>query len=249
MKQYIILPAFALLLASPVFAQVKPSTPPSDIREKLVALAVQNPELEIADHQIKIAKYNLKGAKGWWINNISLSFNANEFTIKRLTHKQNPETGGYYPNFYPFYNVGVNIPIGGIFTQPAKVKAARESVAIAQANRNETFRQVKSAVLSAYENYLSGRELLTIQNQIAESTYNEFLQAKQKFRNGEISIVEYNAASEAYHKQLKDKIGAQHALNLTKIRLEALIGVPLSSVLQNNPGSGSTTDHTSPDQP
>lgn len=235
-------------MAFPVWAQLQPTVTRADmppgIREKLVGLAVQNPGLEIADRKIEIAKYNLKGAKGWWINNISLSFNANEFTIKRFTQKQTPGNNNYYPNYYPFYNVGVNIPIGGLFTQPAKVKAAREDVAIAQAQRSETYRQVKSAVLSAYEDYLSAKELLTIQNQIAESNYNEYLQAKQKFRNGEISIVEYNAASESYHKELKNKISAQHALNLNKIKLETLIGVPLSSVLQQEQGSVNAADST-----
>lgn len=240
MKQFLLL-SLILLLSSPTFAQLESQQKSdmrfSDIREKLIGLAIQNPDLEIADHQIEIAKYNLKSAKGWWVNNVSLSFNANEFTIKRLTGEK-PVTGQYYP-YYPFYNIGINIPIGGIFTQPAKVKAAREQVAIAQAQRNSRYRGIRAAVLSAYEDYMTSKELFTVQMQIAESTYNEFLQAKQKFRNGSISVEDYNVASEAYHSQLKNKISAQHSLNLNQIKLEALIGVPLNSILNNTSGISS----------
>lgn len=232
MKHCLVL-SMALILTIPVFSQISPNGNRAavvpNIRARLIELAIQNPDLEIADYRIKIAKYNLKSAKGWWLKNISLSFNANELTIKRITGDK-PADGQYYP-YYPFYNVGINIPIGGIFTQPAKVKAARVEVTIAKAQRNNTYRAIKAEVLSAYENYLASRRLLTVQVQIAESSYNEYLQAKQKFRTGDISIIEYNAASEAYHKQLKNKINAQHNLNLNEIKLETLIGVPLRTVL------------------
>lgn len=241
MKLFLML-SLTVLLSLPVFAQIAPSgnriVASPDIREKLVSLALQNPQLEVADHQIKISKYNLKTAKGWWLNNISLSFNANEFTIKRIMGKKPDGPAGqqyYSTNMYPLYNVGVNIPIGGIFTQPAQVKAAREQVAIAQAQRNTQYRAIREAVLSTYEDYLTNKELLTVQSQITESSYNEFLQAKQKFRNGQISVLEYNAAEGLYHNQLKNRISAEHNFNLTKIQLETIIGVPLSSVLNNEP--------------
>lgn len=237
MKHFLML-SLTFILSIPAFGQITPTgnrmAVSSSIREKLVTLALQNPQLEIADHQIKISKYNLKTAKGWWINNVHLSFNANEFTIKRLMGEKPNTAGQYYSNYYPIYNMGVNIPIGGIFTQPAQVKAAREQVAIAEAQRNSQYRQIREAVLSAYEDYLASKELLTVQSQITESSYNDFLQAKRQFRNGQISVDEYNVAAASYHSQLKSRISAQHNFNLDKIQLETIIGVPLSSVLNNN---------------
>jgi len=209
-----------------------------DIRERLVELAIQNPDLEIADHEINVAKYQLKEAKGWWANNISLSFNGNEFTLKRMIGKQSTEPGQYYP-YYPFYNVGLNIPIGGFFSKPAATKAAREQVAIAQASRNSKYRQIRVAVLSAYEDYSTSKELLTLQSQLTESSYNDYLQAKQKFRNGQILVDDYNKAMQRYHDQLANRITAQHQLDLNKIQLESLIGVPLDTLLYdeaNQPG-------------
>ncbi len=233
MKHFLLL-SFICLSFTPVFAQ---STSPdsmisvsSGIRSKLVGLALQNPDLEVADHQINIAKYNLKAAQGWWANNISLSFNANEFTLKRL-EKTTPTTNGQYYPYYPFYNVGLNIPIGGIFSQPATVKAAREQVTIRQAERTGIYRQTRAAVLTAYENYLSSKELYTVESQLAESAYNDYLQAKEKFRNGQISVADYNASTDQYQTALKGRISAENSFNLTKIELEALIGVPISQVL------------------
>jgi outer membrane protein TolC len=234
--KHVLLVTLCSLLLSPLFAQMNPpdkkmASDPS-IAERLVNLAMQNPQLEIADHEVNISQYKLKEEKGWWASSISLSFNANEFTIKRLENKQAP-AGGYYP-YYPFYNVGVSIPIGGIISKPFSVKAAREGVAIAQAQRNSAYRQVRAAVLSAYNDYLANQELLTIQSQLTESSYNDFLQAKEKFRNGQISVDDYNKAIQNYHDQLANRITAQHNLNGDKIQLEQLIGQPLDKALADS---------------
>lgn len=233
-----------LILICTLYFKVSAQTPTPDqgltnVREKLVELALQNPDLEIADRQITIAKYQLKEAKGWWLNNISMSFNANDFTVKRMMGKTLPN-GQLYP-IYPLYNLGLNIPIGGIFSKPAATKAARERVAIAQASRSNAYRQIRASVLTAYENYLTSKELLTLQSQATEGAYNDFLQAKEKFRNGQISVDEYNNAAQQYHSQIVSRINSKHNFNLTKIQLETIIGVPLSQVLSEKDNVDATT--------
>lgn len=246
--KHLLLFSFICLSFTPLSAQVispdSMRSVSSGIRSKLVELALQNPDLEVADHQINIAKYNFKASKGWWANNISMSFNANEFTLKRL-EKTAPTNGQYYP-YYPFYNVGLNIPIGGIFSQPSTVKAAREEVTIRQAERTSKYRQIRAAVLTAYENYLSSKELYTVESQLAESAYNDYLQAKEKFRNGQVSVADYNASTDQYQTALKARISAENGFNQTKIQMEALIGVPISQVLTdadaiNTPGGSVKT--------
>lgn len=233
----------SLALCHPLFAQ-QAITPDKmiaaspNIEDKLVGLAMQNPNLEISDHQIQIAKYELKEAKAWWINNISLTFNANEFTVDRLVKGTQPQqVGGYYP-YYPIYNASVSIPIGGLFSKPSATKAAKEKVAIAVADRNLVYRQIRAAVLSAYEDYLADRQLLTLQSQMTESSYNDYLQAKQKFRNGQIGVDSYNSSFKEYHAQLTNSINAQHDLEISRIKLEEIIGVPLSTVLNGNNDKG-----------
>jgi outer membrane protein TolC len=217
----------------------------SNIEERLVTLALQNPDLEVADHEIRAAQYQVKKAKRWWISSFELSSNANEFTVKRL-EKETAPNGQFYP-YYPLYNLSVKIPLDGLFTKHFDTKVAKENLAIAQAMRNSKFRQIKAAVLSSYENYQTNQQLLTVQSQITESSYNEFLQAKQKFRNGQISVDDYNKAAQQYHDQLINKIDAEHNFNQVKIQLEALIGVPLSNVLMNTPAPSAPSDTTSLD--
>lgn len=212
----------------------RPTTMDNSTRDRLVELALQNPDLEVADHNVKIAKYNLSAAKGWWAENFSFSFNANEYSLKKLGKSQ-PDNQPYYNTMYPLYNMGINIPIGGIFSRPQQVKAARERVAIAENQRTIAYREIRTAVLSAYENYLSSKQLYTVESQLTESAYSDYLQSKEKFRNGGISVDDYNLATDRYQTALKAQISAENNFKLNQIQLEALIGVPLEKVL--NTGS------------
>ena len=231
-----------------VYAQAitpgKMETTTMGIKDRLVTLALQNPDLEVSDHAINIAKYQLQSSKAWLANNISVSLNANEFTIKRLQGKTE-SNGQYYP-FYPFYNIGINIPLGNFFSKSKETRIAREQVKIAQENRETKYREIKTAVLLEYETYLANQELLTVQSQITENTYNDYLQAKEQFRNGQIKIDEYNAATKMYHDQLISKINAQQNFDMSKIKLESLIGVPLNNVLEsgNTGNSANASDST-----
>lgn len=236
MKRFILL-SLMVSLSFSVFAQI--TSPDSmmnmdgDIKEKLITLALQNPDLEIADHQINIAKYDLKAAKGWWAENFSFAFNANQYSIKQFEKSGSATPTPYNYGLYPLYNMGISIPIGGIFSQPQVVKADREKVAIAEAERNSKYRQIKAAVLTAYENYLTSKELYTVESQLAESAYNDYLQSREKFRDGQISVTDYNAATDRYQNSLKARIGSENSYNLAQIQLEGLIGVPVSQVLTN----------------
>ena len=231
--KYLLLSCLLLIGSIPIWAQTnapdKIIGASSSIQNKLVELALQNPELEVADHEVKIAKYNLSAAKGWWAENFSFAFNANEYSLKNIG-KSNNSTGGYY-SFYPLYNMSINIPIGGIFSKPQAVKAARERVAISENQRAIQYNQIRTSVLSAYQNYLSSKELYTVESQLTESAYSDYLQSKEKFRNGEISVNDYNVATDRYQNSLKSQINAENSFKVNQIQLEALIGVPLSNVL------------------
>src|SRR5690348_9628791 len=116
-----VLTLFLIMECSFAWGQVRTNTDslaamPVDIREKLVQLALQNPDLEAVDHQVKEARYEVKLAKTSWLNNIRLAGNVNEFTIKSRTGAVNTANGRYYP-FYPIYNVGVTLPLGSFFSQ------------------------------------------------------------------------------------------------------------------------------------
>src|SRR5205085_9873475 len=75
-----------------------------DIREKLIHLALQNPDYEIADRQITIAHNNLELTKTKFLNNLVGQINYNEYSIKAPTDN--------FANYYPKYNIGLSIPFG-----------------------------------------------------------------------------------------------------------------------------------------
>src|SRR5687767_6215319 len=69
----------------------------ADIREKLVQLAMQNPEFEIADRNVSIAQYQLQSAKGDWLSFLQPQVNINPNTLyPPLIDNQ---------QFYPIWNV------------------------------------------------------------------------------------------------------------------------------------------------
>ena len=68
------------------YAQITPRTNQpvriTDIREKLVQLALQNPNYEVADRKVAVADYQVKKAKGSWLGAVALQGNLNEFAFK-----------------------------------------------------------------------------------------------------------------------------------------------------------------------
>lgn len=200
-----------------------------DIREKLVQLALQNPNYEIADRNVAVANYQLKKSKCAWLGTISAQGNLNEFSIKPPAST----TGGQAVSLYPRYNVGVTIPFDLFSAKSNDIKVARQQVGIAQAQKNERFREIKAAVLTVYEDYLLYKQKLEFQSQIVQDAESVYLQAEKDFSDGIIKQQDYNSAFKmrATEKTLLAEI--VHSYNLSKIELEKLIGVPIESVSNN----------------
>jgi len=198
-----------------------------DIREKLVQLAMQNPNYEVADRNVAIANYQLKKAKGSWLGLVGAQGNLNEFSI-------NPppgQNGGL--TYYPRYNVGVTLPFDVFSTKRNDIKVARQQVGIAQAQKNERFREIKAEVLTKYEDYLLFKQKLEFQSQIVQDAESVYLQAEKDFSDGIIKQEDYN---KAFKNRSQEKTGLAeivHSYNISKIDLEKLIGVPIESVLNN----------------
>ncbi|MBS1566178.1 MAG: TolC family protein [Bacteroidetes bacterium] len=200
-----------------------------DIREKLVQLALQNPNYEIADRNVAIANYQLRKSKGSWLNTISATGNLNEFSINPPVNANGVQT----VNLFPRYNIGVTIPFDLFSTKSNETKIARQQVGIAQAQKNERFREIKADVLSRYEDYLLYKQKLEFQSQIVQDAESAFLTAEKDFSDGVIKQNEYNTAfkTRATEKTMLAEI--VHGYNLTKIELEKIIGVPIESVTNN----------------
>lgn len=212
-------------------SNIRPDTTRNtDIRERLVQLALQNPNYEIADRRVAIADYNVRKAKGSWLNVFSASGNLNEQSIKDLGGSTpDPATGNNL--FFPRYNFSVTLPFDIISTKSNDVKIARQNLYIAEAEKNERYRQTRRDVLSKYEDYLMHKEKLELQTRITQGEYTEYKLAEKDFADGSITAEAFKRAELGYYNQQMTKVEIQRNFTVAKYELELLIGVSIDDVL------------------
>jgi outer membrane protein TolC len=218
---------------APVFSAIR-QPDAVDIREKLVTLALQNPNYEIADRRVSIAGYALKKAKGNWVSTLAVQGNFNEFAFKKNTTTTGP--GGVVTTnpsvFYPKYNFGINVPFNLISDRKNEVKMAKENLSIAQAEKNQHFREIKAQVLTEYEDYLLFQQKLDFQTQVTQDARTVYLSSEKGFQEGAIQQEEYNKSYRAY---LDEKIKQAEYLrnfNVIKLEMEAMIGISMDDLLK-----------------
>jgi len=234
--------ALLILISNVVYSQSEPSSQikrnstyrlnsdtgrMTDIRERLVQLAMQNPTYEMADHTANAAEYQIRIARGNWLNMLSASGNINEFTI-------NPpkQTTGGTQFLYPRYNVGLSIPMDIFSRQKNTVKIAKENYLIAEAQKNDKFRQIKADVLTRYEDYLLDKQLLDFQSQVAQDQFTLYKRSEKDFQDGIIKLEEFETSYKGWVTEQTKKLTYQRNLNVIKLELERIIGVKLEDVLQ-----------------
>lgn len=229
MKQVLAFCLFTLVTTTALMAQKNSSTYHStdtgkirDVRERLVQLALQNPHLEIADRNLRKSVYELNKTKFSWLGQAAASFNVNEFSLQ-------PQPG--VANFYPKYNFSVNVPLDLFTTKSNEIKIAKENVMIAQADRNDKFRDIRATVLTLYEDYLMHKGRLESQIRITQDEYTIYISKERDFQDGIINQEEYTKYTKAYEqsKLLRDEY--QRNLNVVKIELQRIIGVTLEEAL------------------
>ena len=204
-----------------------PRIPPTDsvIEERLVALALRAPQFDASGHQIQIANYKVSSAKKSWFNLLTLSANLNDQTFAA----QPVTTGTAYT--YPKYFFGLVIPIGTIVSKGSEIKAAKEEVKVAEANREALERTARAEVLSKYLEYKNYRALVVLQSQVVDDIHAGYMQAEKKFNDGSIAIETYNDASRGYSAEMTKLLNLQLQQDLTRLDLERIIGVRLETVI------------------
>jgi outer membrane protein TolC len=194
-----------------------------DIREKLVLLALQNPEFEIADRKVSIANHELKRSRTKFLGNIAGTVNYNEFSIKKNSN---------VPNFYPRYNIGVSLPLDLFITRSQDISIARENLSIAEATKKQQLQEVKGIVLTSYEDFLMHQQKLDFQNRITQDVNLVYLTAEKDFSQGIITQAEYNIAYKTWSDEQSRKAEFQRNYNVAKIQLESLIGMTLEQAIK-----------------
>jgi outer membrane protein TolC len=198
----------------------------TDIREKLVALALQNPSYEVADRKAKVAEFTLKKAKGSWLGLFAATGNLNELSIK-----QGGSSGGENALFFPRYNFAVNLPLDFFSAKSNDVKIARENVLIAEAEKNERYRRIRKEVLSKYEDYLMHKEKLELLTRMAQAEYTRYKLAEKDFEDNLITSEVFNKSEAAYFEIQIKKSESQRNFNVVKLELEEMIGVSFDDMV------------------
>ena len=216
-------------------AQNNPSRPPVspsislslrdslNIREKLIQMAVLNSDVQIDEANVNIAKYNLKKAKASWLDQVAISANVNEFVIK----------GSPVANFFPKYNLGASIPLGIFQKHSNDVKIAQEIITINEVMRNEKIKQIRTEVLTKYENYLEKKQVLELQMEITEEEYTLWLKAQKDYKVSGM-MDDLNKAYKNYNAELSKQRSAERDLRVAYIELEEIVGFRLDEILSTD---------------
>lgn len=196
------------------------------IENRLVQLALAQPQFKQTEAQNKILAYQLKKQRNNWMNLLSLSANYNDQTFAK------PRNGNSVSYVYPKYFFGFTIPIGMIVANGSDIKITQQSQLIANEQQAELAKTIRADVLKNYKQYRANEKLLAIQNQILDDLQAGFLQVEQKFKNGTATLEEYNDASKKYNDQSVTVINLQLQQDLVKVELERLIGMRLEDALK-----------------
>lgn len=196
----------------------------TDIREKLVLLAMQNPNFEIADRKVNIGQYTLNRAKGAWLGILAASGNLNELSIKG-------NSGANGSLYFPRYNFSLNLPLDFFSAKKNDVKIARENLYIAKAEKNIQYRSLRREVLAKYEDYLMHKEKLELQSRRTQTEYTKYKIAEKDFEDNQVEAEEFNKAESNYLDQQMRKSEMQRNYNVAKLELEEMIGVTIEEVI------------------
>lgn len=180
--------------------------------------AVIQSEIAIADQQVKVAKWA-------WADNLRTSFNLNEFTI------QGRPDPGERPLFFPRYNFNIGLALGDAISNPAQTKIAKQRRLVAEAQRSNAQLDLRAEVLGAYQNYRLSISLYQISTEQNEEGYTNFLMVSEKFKTGEATLEEYNAAQQLYNTTRADLARLETQVAIAQLQLERYIGVSLEQVL------------------
>ena len=202
-----------------------------DLGERLVQIAWENnPTNEAYRKQVSVAKQSVRLANWTWLNDIYGVLNLNEVTVNPDKFKDPNNQNTNPANLFPLYNFGLRLSLGTFVNMPIQAKRAREEMKIAEANLNSRKLTLRALVLVNYQNYLMNKELLKIQTDVTEDANAAYVLAEKKFKDGDLSFEEYNAALQGLNVEKVRKITSENAFMLAKIRLEEVVGVRMEDV-------------------
>lgn len=193
--------------------------------EKLVQLAWKNqPTGKELLQNVKMYGREKKLASLSWLDNLTGTFNANQFTLDPTSDVLNRSA------FYPKYNFSLRVTFGTFFLTPIQTKIANDRIITGEHQVNQLKISLRSQVLSNLELFMERYKVFRLRDRMKEDFLVLYRDAEKKFSNGEIKLDQYQLASQAYYGQAEAVISASSLFKQTKIALEALIGLQLEDI-------------------
>jgi outer membrane protein TolC len=189
----------------------------------LVKIAMNGLDLKVIDKQIDASRFEWQSNKGSWLNNLNANFNLNELNIKPVNPERNI--------FYPRYNFSLLLPLGTFITKSNQAKKAKVNYEETKIKKEVAARDLRAAVLTAYQNYKLNRYLLAIQETNLEDQKLVFSQVEQRFKNNAVTVDAFTTASRQVNEALARRVTLMHDVNTSKYELEVLIGMRLEAAL------------------
>jgi outer membrane protein TolC len=198
------------------------------IKEKLVSLAINNPELNVADANIKIAQYGLDMAKSSWLSMVNVAGNVNEFVIDGTRIN-----GTAASTYYPKYNIGATLPFDIFSKTKGEKHIATQNIVLAKALKEDKIRLIKEEVLVRYEDYKEKKELMRLQKVSSEGDNDAYIAAQKSYADGTIQLAEMNKSYQLYIDSQSKLVSAQRDVNVAAIHLEEMIGEPVDQAIHD----------------
>ncbi|WP_126243565.1 TolC family protein [Chitinophaga rhizosphaerae] len=231
MKKQAFILSFLLISALPSIAQTNPQQAPKSqqaIKDKLVELALNNPAIRIRTAERDKSVSELAKANGNWLNYVTASMNLNEITLRMRDLGGNQNGTQLY---YPLWNVGINVPLGSFIGKANDVKIARRNIDIATEQQEVAKRQITALVLTKYQDYITTKQQLSIQQELNDEDQAAFDQAEAKFATGGVTYEQYSAISKKYNDGRVRKLNLERDLIVVGLELEEIIGQKLETVV------------------
>ncbi len=202
------------------------TTHDKNILNRLIFLSWQNnPDNNQHVSNAEASRFFAQRTSKSWLNQVIVSGSINEYHI--FGNKQYPQ------QYLPLYNFGLAVPLGIFFTAPNDTRQAKASYRESLDHLNIAKLDTRQKVTTAWEELKMYRRLLTIQQQINEIGYTDFLADEKKFKDGKISLKDYNTTLNRYSELLMAKIALDRNVRVSRANLERLIGISLDQVISS----------------
>jgi len=206
--------------------------------DHLVQLAWMNsPENKVLEYEVAIANEEKKIQRWDWTKDLTAQLNYNEahFVSDFFPPPVDVDNPLVQSLIFPRFNLGARFDLGTILNYKKEKQISHLKLLIAESTVDQQKLKVRAMVLEQYQTYLSAEEIYTINVQAEQDAKESFQLAASLFKAGEAKFEEYSAAADAYFAAKISTLNAKVEIELTRIKLEELIGVSLEEARKSGP--------------